>query len=157
MASAIAFAVAMAVALAIVRMSGTPSLNRAGWAMAGNMALVWAAQALSGSYTPWLAFTCIDAATAFVVLAHPAGRSQAMIGAIYVLQIITHVAFGAAGAHGDARFYLDLLAFGGGCQLLILATGAIHGRRRKVRRTGLDGGGAGGTAAADLARVEIRP
>jgi hypothetical protein len=152
-----AFAIAVIAAICIARLYGPPSLCRTAWALAGNMLAIWAAQYASGSYTPWQAFLIIDVITAYIVLAHPAGRTQALIGAIYVAQIIAHVAFGAAKAASCGGLYMDLLAFGGVCQLLILATGAINGRRGKVAGARDDGMVPARAVAADLARVEKRP
>lgn len=151
------YLLALLLVLALVHHVGLPSLVRTGWAMAANLALVWISTWATQSYAPWLWFVAIDIGTAFMVLARPAGRAQALIGAIFVMQIITHIAFGASGTVDNARLYLDLLAFGGGCQLLILATGAIHGRRRKNRSFGAAGSAAGDPAAPHLARVEVRP
>lgn len=153
----IAFLIGLAVAMLLAYRSGSPGLVRSGLAMAGNLALVWLGTSALGSYAPWSWFIAIDVATAFVVLSHPASRPQAIIGAIYLLQIVVHVAFGAAGSAEHVRLYLDLLAFGGACQLLTLATGAIHGRRRKMGRAWAVGGGHPRVARAHLASVEERP
>lgn len=157
MTEAIVFAIATAAIICITKLYGTPSLCRTAWAMAGNMVAVWGAQFMSGSYTPWLMFLIIDVITAYIVLAHPATRIQALVGAIYVAQIIAHIAFGAAQAKGCETLYLDLLAFGGVCQLLILATGTVNGRRGKVVGAWHSGVVPAGDTAADLARVEKRP
>lgn len=151
------FAVALVIVSVMVSRGGTPAMRRTAMAMAANLALVWLAQAATRSYAPWLWFIIIDVGTAFVVLAHPASRPQAAIGAIYVLQIVTHIAFGAAASTEHVRLYLDLLAFGGGCQLLILATGAFHDRGRKAVAVGGGGGGDQGDVAPHPARVEMRP
>ena len=157
MTEAIVFAIATAAVICITRFCGTPSLHRTAWAMAGNMLAVWGAQYVSGSYTPWLAFLIIDVTTAYIVLAHPATRTQALIGAVYVAQIVAHVAFGAAQSKNCGSLYLDLLAFGGVCQLLILATGAINGRRGKVVDAWPSRMVPERDTAANLARVEKRP
>ena len=157
MTEAIVFAIAVMAVLCVTRFCGVPSLHRTAWAMAGNMGAVWVAQFWSGSYTPWFAFLIVDVITAYIVLAHPATRTQALIGAVYVAQIIAHIAFGAAQVKGCDVLYLDLLAFGGVCQLLILATGAINGRRGKVVGAWRGGVVPARDTAAHLARMEDRP
>lgn len=157
MTEAIVFAIATAAVICITKRYGTPSLYRTAWAMAGNMVAVWAAQFVSGSYTPWLAFIIVDVITAYIVLAHPATRTQALIGAVYVAQIIAHIAFGAAQSKNCGSVYLDLLAFGGVCQLLILATGAINGRRGRMVDAWRGGVVPARDTAADMARMDDRP
>jgi hypothetical protein len=154
---AVAFALALMGAGIMAYGSRSAGLIRTTWAMAGNLAGVWLGQWLLHDYAPWLWLIAIDAITAFVVLSHPASKAQAVIGSIYVLQIITHVAFGAAGTVEHVRLYLDLLAFGGVCQLLTLACGGFNGRGRKVAAARGNGGGAAGAAVADIARLELRP
>lgn len=155
---AVVWGLVTAITVLFVHRSGSPGLRRTGWAMIGNMLLVWLAVWSIGKDTPWQAFIVVDFVTAMIILRNPSGRSQAYIGAIYALQIIVHVAFGFGGASAfGARQYLDLLAFGGGCQLLILATGAIHGRGRKVADLGGGLGRAHRVVAPHPARVEPGP
>lgn len=155
---AFAAAAAMVAALMLAHRSGSPGLVRTGWAMAGNLLTVWVLVWSTGNFTPWQWFIAVDFVTAMIILRNPSGRPQAYIGAIYALQIIVHVAFGFGGASVfGARQYLDLLAFGGGCQLLILATGAIHGRGRKVADLGSGFCRAGGAVAPHQARVDAGP
>jgi hypothetical protein len=154
----LAWAALTALALFFVHRSGSPGLRRTGWAMVGNMFFVWLAVWSTGSNAPWEWFIVGDFITAMAILPKSASRPQAYIGAIYALQIIVHLAFGFGGASvfGE-RQYLDLLAFGGGCQLLILATGAIHGRGRKVADLGSSIGGAHRAVAPHPARMEPGP
>lgn len=114
--------------------AGTSASNKClAYILAGNFVAYIAAQLSTGVDAPWLMFLAIDSVCAFIVLHPPASRLAAIIGSIYVLQIIIHVAFAGAGSGATTRLYLDLLATGGWCQLLVLATGAIHhGRKRKV-------------------------
>ena len=152
-----AYGVILALAVALSCRSGSPALRRTGIALGANWLLVMSAQIFTESYAPWQFFIVLDAVTAFVVLQHPASRAQAAIGSIYVLQIILHVAFGAGGPNHDVRFYLAVLTFGGACQLLILATGAIHGRGRKMAIIGSRGGNHSRAASADISGMDTRP
>jgi hypothetical protein len=126
--------------------------RRSGSVLGLNYVLVLTGHLLTGSTAPWLWFIAADGLCAWLVLHPPASRIQAAIGALYVLQIIIHVAFAAAGSAVETRLYLNLLAVGGWCQLLILATGTWHhGRRRKVAAVG---GGVGAVTGAAQAHRE---
>jgi hypothetical protein len=155
---AVMWAVLTAVALVLVYRSGSPGLIRSGWVMAGNMALVWVGTWWFDEMSPWRWFIVIDLVSAFAIVVRPSGRLQSYIGGIYAVQVVVHLLYGFGGAsiYGE-RAYLDLLAFGGGCQLLILATGAIHGRGRKVADPDARLGGAGRAGATHPARVEAGP
>lgn len=158
MIEAAGYGVILALAVTMAWRSGSRGLRRTATAVAVNWLLVMAAQAVTQSYAPWFMFVAIDACTAFFVLQHPASKAQAAIGAIYVLQIIIHVAFGTAGPYHDAKFYLAVLTFGGACQLLILATGAIHhGRGRKMASFRSGGGNHSRAAGAYLSGMDEGP
>jgi hypothetical protein len=138
---AIAFGVGVLVVLVLTARGTSLSNARLGFVLAANFALYIAGQILTGQSAPWLWFLAVDCLCAFIVLHPPASRLAAVIGSIYVLQIIIHVAFAGAGSAATAGLYLNLLAIGGWCQLLVLATGAIqHGRGRKVGIAGNSGG-----------------
>lgn len=155
---AVAWGLVTVITVFFVHRSGSPGLRRTGWAMVVNMLFVWLAVWSTGRNAPWEWFIIGDLITAMAILPKSASRPQAYIGAIYALQIIVHVAFGFGGASvfGE-RQYLDLLAFGGGCQLLILATGAFHGRGRKVADLGGGFGGAHRALEPHPIRVEKGP
>lgn len=138
---ALFFAFGVAVTIAITQADTSVSNRRLSYVLAVNFVAYVAGQLLTGQAAPWAWFLAVDSVCAFVVLHPPASRLAAVIGSIYVLQVIIHVAFAGAGSGSTARLYLDLLATAGWLQLLTLATGAIHhGRRRKVA---LAGGGSG--------------
>lgn len=128
----IVYALATLFALWLSYRSGSCALLRTGWAMTGNLIAVWIAINMTNSDAPWFWFILIDATSAYVISAKPAFNPQAYIFGIYIVQIVVSVVFGAASSPADTRLYLDILAFGGVCQLLILATGAIHGRGGKM-------------------------
>lgn len=100
----------------------------------------------TGRYDMWLAFIVIDAVAAWVVLAHPSSRPQAIIGLIFVIQISTHLAYALVGSAVAQSMYLDMLAAGGWLQIATLAWGAIYGGGRKIE---FGGPGGGNSAAAD--------
>jgi hypothetical protein len=157
MIGAIVFGIGFAVALPMAWRSGSPVLMRTGWAMLANFVAVWVITTATGNASPWLAFLVLDAVTARVVLAHPAARAQCFIGCIYVAQIIMHFAFGVADSKEHQIDYLNVLAFGGVCQLLILMMGAYkHGRGRKVASLRGGGGNSCVVAAPDLSRMDER-
>lgn len=117
------------------------SNKRLAYVLAANFVLYVSGQLITGQAAPWLWFLAVDSMCAFVVLHPPASRTAAVIGSIYVLQIIFHVAFAGAGSGSTTLLYLDLCATAGWFQLLALATGTYqHGRKRKVAAFG-DGGG----------------
>lgn len=155
---AVAWGLVTIITVLFVHRFGSPQLRRTGWAMAGNMVFVWLAVWSTGSNAPWGWFIFGDFVAGMVITPKSASRFQSYIGGIYWLQIIVHLAFGFGGASvfGE-RQYLDLLAFGGGCQLLILATGAIHGRGRKVANLGSSFGSANRAVAPHPIRVEKGP
>jgi hypothetical protein len=101
----------------------------------------------TGNAAPWLWFLAADAACAWFILHPPASRTAAWVGSVYVLLLIIHVAFAASGSLA-VGLYLDLCAAGGWLQLVILTTGAINGRRRKVATYGSRGGAVKGASAS---------
>lgn len=138
---ALFFALGVLVVIAMTLADTSISNRRLAGILALNFVAYVAGQLLTGQAAPWLWFLIVDCVCAFVVLHPPASRLAAVIGSIYVFQIIVHVAFAGAGSGAAARFYLDVLATAGWLQLLTLAAGAIHhGRRRKVAAFGGGGG-----------------
>lgn len=146
---ALFFGLGVLVVIAITQADTSASNKGLAYVLAGNFVAYIVAQLSTGDSAPWLIFLAIDSVCAFIVLHPPASRLAAIIGSIYALQIIVHVAFAGAGSGSTSRLYLDLLAAGGWCQLLVLATGAIHhGRGRKVAPPRGSGGGVAGASGA---------
>lgn len=89
-------------------------------------------------YAPWHVFLVIDVLAAFLVTRHPSSKPQAVIGAIYLFQIVFHLTFALhlltleVGSRADVATYLDLLAFGGWLQVATLFGGAIYGGGNRV-------------------------
>jgi hypothetical protein len=144
---AFAFGLGVVGVLWLTNAGASVSDRRIAAVLAGNFALYLAGQALSGSAAPWQWFLATDAICAWVILHPPASRTAAWVGSVYVLLIIIHVAFAASGSLAT-RLYLDLLAAGGWCQLVILTMGAINGRRRKMVTHGSRGGAVTGPTAS---------
>ena len=116
---------------------GGEGLRRTAVALVANWALVMTGQVITGAYAPWGWFLILDLATAFVVVWHPAGRPQALIGGVLVLQVLVHLAFGAAPGHGDnVRAYLDIIGAGGWLCIASLAWGALHGPGKRLVAAG---------------------
>lgn len=128
-------------AASLLAMNAGPSMRRTALALIGNWLACMMAVAATGVVDPWYAFAAIDAATAAVVLRHPATRPQAYIGCIYIVQITSSVAYALVGHGAATGVYLSMLTGGGWLQIAILAGGAIYGtgKRRAVAR-GLDCG-----------------
>lgn len=143
----LAYALATAIVLFLAYRSGSPSLIRAGWVMVGNLSAVWVAVTLTDNNAPWHWFIVIDFMSGILLLPKSSTRIQSYVGAFYFWQIVVSLAFGLALSHTETTLYLYILAFGGVCQLLILATGAVHGRGRKI------GYRADSLAGVDVARA----
>lgn len=141
MIAALIFAFGVLVVIGMTQADTSVSNKWLAGVLAANFVGYVAGQLLTGQAAPWLWFLAVDSVCAFIVLHPPASRLAAVIGSIYVFQIIVHVAFAGAGSGAAARLYLDVLATAGWLQLLTLAAGAIHhGRRRKVAAFGSGGG-----------------
>lgn len=138
---AVSLAYAAALLVTAVMARRDPLMLRVALAMLTNLALVWLWALVSGIDDAWWFFLAIDALTARVVLRQPAGRWQAVIGLLYVIQCLMHVRYGI-GYRDDAitSVYLDTLTAIGWGQLVALIGGATHGRSRHVNGNHLAGG-----------------
>lgn len=123
---------ALAAVTALAFQWGDTGLRRTACALLGNWVACTVAVIVLNSWAPWPMFILFDAAAARIVLAHPSGKPQAIIGAIYLFQIAFHVAFALVGSSAATLLYLDMLAFGAWLQVGTLAGGAIYGGGRKV-------------------------
>lgn len=98
-------------------------------------------------YDPWAFFLAVDALSAMVLLYQPAGRVQAVVGGLYMAQIMTHGIYGAcknfAAPSLSVDNYLQILDMLGFVQLILLggwagghwvrvAYRAWHRRRARV-------------------------
>lgn len=97
--------------------SGAPKV-RTIIAVAGNCLLANGYTALTRDTDPWAYFMALDLITATVILYQPAGRPQAIIGTLYLVQIAMHTAYGIAGLKGDPIVYWWMLTVTGFLQLL---------------------------------------
>jgi hypothetical protein len=123
-----------------------PLLTRSACVLAANWVACECAKAGTGVYDPTLWFIVIDAVSAAVLLLHPAGRTQAAIGAVYVLQLGMHAAQYPGGV--AVTGYLSVLTVGGSLQIAFLILGAIDGDgRRKARSSPYRGGDHDGALA----------
>jgi len=118
---------------------------------------------LSHNYTPWIGWLIIDTVTAWVVMWHPAGKAQSLIGALYIVQIGFHCAFGIDGFTGTSGvdfqsaasgFYLDILSWIGRGQLAVLIAGGGYGLHRRFRGGARFRGHSGNAVAARGAHME---
>lgn len=115
--------------------SDATALRRTALAMAGNWLACMLAVRLSGIADFALAFVLIDALTAWAVLARPAGRVQAVVGGIYLVQIAFHIAYFVAGLFGlgwSPWLYLTILSGAAAVQLTIMVGGGGGGISRWV-------------------------
>ena len=145
------FAVGLLVGAAAAIYRRCPLLLRAALVLAANAAACNVAQVTAGIYNPVLSFAAIDIASAVIMLWQPAGRTQAIIGRIYIVQLGLHYGHWAGGMH-DVHGYTQMLAVGGALQIAFLIGGAINGDGRKVGR----GSGAGGDHGLAVAHVATR-
>ena len=113
---------------------------------------VIAANAAFETRDPVLAFLFIDTVAALVLLRYPAMRLQAIIGLVYVAQIVGHF-LRLVSAWDDVDQYLFFLAAGGWLQIIFLIWGALHGRRGRLAAGGHRRSDIGTAAAAHLRRV----
>ena len=154
-----AFGGGLAIAAVAARRHGGKSMR---WA-AMTLTLAWLAVlvsvAFAGVNDPWLLFIVIDSVAAFVVLSHRDARCfpETWIGAIFMAQIVCHVVYGFSFGPGPATgLYLNMLAAGGWCQIVVLISGAIYGTGTKIHHSGGRGGGTGRALEIDRSHIETR-
>lgn len=69
---------------------------------------------ITDNHSAWHFNIFIDAAAAFAVMFHPAGKVQGFIGLFYLIQIAGHVAFGIrrlTGMSADPIYYYDAITY----------------------------------------------
>jgi hypothetical protein len=102
--------------------------------IAANWLLGWGYNEAFGTFTPWVWSTFIDTCAAFIILRHPAGNAQRLIGATYATQIALHGAYGVAtlrNMHPDALLYWQWLTVIAWSQLaMVWIWGAYGGGKR---------------------------
>ena len=85
---------------------------RAGTVLVVNWLLCAAIVLLTDNDHPWLWFAVLDTMAVIVVTIRPAAKAQAMIGGVFVAQIICHAIYGInvlRGTDSDPQRYLDML------------------------------------------------
>jgi len=148
------FALGLCAAIILCHARQDGLLRRSAYVLAGNYVACNAAVQISGSHDPVIWFAAIDAASAVVMLWHPAARVQAIIGAIYVMQLGVHFAQWPGGTAVGG--YVNILSVGGGLQIVFLIMGAIYGDGRKSCIGGGVRGGDDRALAHGSARVGKR-
>jgi hypothetical protein len=151
-AGSIYFGMGLAAACGAAGVSERPHMRRTALILVGTWLAVMIVTSWSHSRQPMFAFLFIDTVAALVLLRHPAMRLQAIIGLVYVAQIVGHF-LRLVSAWNDADQYLFFLAAGGWLQIIILIVGALHGRRGRLAARGIGRGDIGTLAAAHLRRV----
>lgn len=150
------YALGLLVGVALSHWRRCPLLLRSAYVLALNRIACGVAVATTGDYAPVGWFAAIDIASAYVLLLQPAGRTQAIIGFVYIMQMALHCVQWPGGV-GDYA-YLSVLTVGGSLQIAFLLLGAIDGDGR--RKVGSDGDIRGGSdvsiphGAASVARRE---
>lgn len=129
------FGVGLTVACIAADASERPHMRRTAAVLVGTWLAVMAATSITGHSDPLLSFLFIDTVAAGLLLQHPAMRLQAVIGLVYVAQIIAHF-LRLVTAWDDVGQYLFVLAAGGWLQIAILIVGALHGRRGRLAAGG---------------------
>ena len=146
------FAISLLVGVALSHWRRCPLLVRSAWVLAANNIVCQLAVATTGTYDPVLWFAVIDIASAVVLLWQPAGRTQAVIGAVYVMQLGLHFAQWPGGV---AQYqYISVLTVAGACQIAFLLLGAVDNDGRKVRGIGDWRGHNDGALAHGASRLE---
>lgn len=131
------FTVGLLLAVAAAHHHRCPLLMRSAWVLAANFIACNLAAVATGRFAPVEWLLLIDVASAILMLWHPAGRTQAILGMVYIVQLGLHGVHWAAGETGSAVFYLTMLNVGGGLQIAFLLSGAVNGDgRRQVAWTG---------------------
>jgi len=98
-------------------------------------AAIWATKI----YDPWYFSFALDFLCGAILLAHPAGRAQAMLGASFITQMIMHLAYGSlllTGRSANYEIYYNMLTIVAWVQLAIVwgyAGGDIGGRIYRSR------------------------
>lgn len=103
-------------------------MRRTAITLAANWAINTAFVIITTIHDPWLWFMLIDAISARIVLHQPAGRPQAIIGALYMVQITVHaIYFASTGVLAEPHYWQVLIALAF-AQLIILGgwLGAYH-------------------------------
>jgi hypothetical protein len=149
------FTLGLLVGVALAHHEHCPLLVRSAWVLAANFLACNLVAIAAGTHAPVVWLFLIDVVSAIVMLWHPAGRTQAILGAVYVVQLGLHYVFWAAAPAGAAAFYLSMLNVGGGIQIAFLIMGAINGDGRKVHDGGRRSGRRDGVPVpVGAARVE---
>lgn len=126
------FTVALLVGTALSVYCRCPLLIRSAAVLMANQVLCWVVALSEGSISPSLHYLVIDAVSAWVLLWHPRGLTQARIGIVFAVQLGLHFCQWASGF--DPQLYVRFLYIGGGMQIAFLISGAINGDGRTVRR-----------------------
>lgn len=128
------FASGLLVGIALATWQRCPLLIRSALVLFGNFIACQLAVATTGTFDPVAMFAVIDVASAVVLLWQPAGRTQAAIGAVYLMQLALHLVQWPGGVLQNE--YVSVLTVAGGCQIGILLLGAIDHDGRKRRSSG---------------------
>ena len=146
------FGMGLAAACGAADVSDRPHMRRTALILVATWLAVITANAAFETRDPVLAFLFIDTVAALVLLRYPAMRLQAIIGLVYVAQIVGHF-LRLVSAWDDVDQYLFFLAAGGWLQIIFLIWGALHGRRGRLAAGGHRRSDIGTAAAAHLRRV----
>lgn len=142
------------VVVAMVATTGIFNMLRTALALLAAWAVKSAAVYASGIFDLWLFFMIVDAAAAWVVLYHPAGRIQSIIGGLILAKFMVHGIYGLSKFFNpesvDGFAYIHLLDIVGFLELGLLGgwaggrgISALHSRyrRRRLRLVGAEGSG----------------
>lgn len=114
--------------LTLTPMQRTAAVLLSCWA--ANTAFVEA----TGVYDPWYWYIVTDSLAAMAILYQPAFRQQALIGALYMAQIVVHLIYGslvATGPQPNADYYWQVLVSIALVQITVLG-GWFGGSWRRV-------------------------
>ena len=151
-----AFALGLALASLVAWASGRSGLQRTAMVMIGNLGICWGVIAITGDYGAWYLFGALNFISGVVVLQHPAARTQAIIGCIYVAQIIVDVGYFLVGSMQAIPAYQLIQTMAGWCQIAALVAGGIYGTGLRLGYNWPLRGCNSVAAKPHLARVEAK-
>lgn len=123
--------------VALLSTTGTKPMLRTALALVANWIANTAYVMATGDYSPWGWFIATDAAAAWIVLWHPAGRVQSLVGWCFMAQILLHGVYAISDPILAARPYWEALTIIAFLQLLFLGGWIIgHGGKAAYRAWG---------------------
>lgn len=119
---------------ALVALRGSFAMKRAMFTVAANYAAAFCYTWVSKDPTPWPLFMALDFVSAAIILIKPAGRAQALVGLIYLMQISIHTGYAIALPNADGVVYWWLLTALAFLQLAVIGGWMLYDRGYRLPR-----------------------